>query len=88
MYKDFPERCFYHVEKFDLYGYLSWKVKCPKILGNEIFISEIATIAVERYLPGNHLLIWNCWVTFLNAKNCKNIRAETQETIFPWFRIF
>ena len=51
MCKDCPERCFYHLEEFDLFGYLGWKLKCPKILGNEIFISEIASWSLPSKEP-------------------------------------
>ena len=44
MFKDCLKRCFYHLEEFDLFGYLSSNLKCsPKILENNIFISEIAS---------------------------------------------
>lgn len=37
---------FYHLKEFDLFGYLNWKLKSPKILGNDIFI-------LERYVITN-----------------------------------
>ena len=33
MFKDCLKSCFYQLEKFDLFGFLSRKLKCPKILG-------------------------------------------------------
>ena len=51
MYKDCLKRYFYHLEEFDLFGYFSWKLKCPKILGNDILILEIAswTLPAENF---------------------------------------
>ena len=62
MYKDcLKSFFFYHLAEFDPFGYLSWKLKCPKILRNDVFISEIAswTLPPKNFQP-NHLLIGNC----------------------------
>ena len=73
MYKDCLKRYFYHPGEFDLFGYLSWELKCPEIIGNDIFISEIASWTLpSNFFQPNHFLIRNCWVTFLSAKNWKN----------------
>ena len=58
MYKDCLKRYFYHQEEFDLFGNL----RCMReILGNDIFISEIAswTLPSKNFQP-NHFLIRNC----------------------------
>ena len=42
---------FYHLEEFDLFGYLNWKLKSPKILGNYIFFLERYVIT-KTTIPG------------------------------------
>ena len=60
--------------EFDLFGYLSWKWKCPKILGNEIFISEIDSRTLPSREPFAH--------SKLLGKNCKNIPSENVKNYF------
>ena len=43
MYKDCLKRCFYHLKDFDLFGNRSCKLKYRTILGNDVFISDIAS---------------------------------------------
>ena len=57
-----------------------------KILGNDIFISEIASWKLpSKNLQVNHLLIRNCRMTFLKAKNCRPISSEILRDCFPLF---
>ena len=60
MFKDCLKSCFNQLEKFDLFGFLSKKLKCPKILGNELLISEFASLTLPSknfsanfFLPKN-----------------------------------
>ena len=57
-----------------------------KILENDIFISEIASWKLpSKNLQANHLLIRNCRMTFLNAKNCRPISSEILRDCFSLF---
>ena len=63
MYNDCLKRSFYHLEKFDLFEYLSWKLKYLKIY-RMIFSSWTLP---SKNLQTNHLLFetsrWPFWVT-------------------------
>ena len=43
MFKDCLKRCFHQLEKFNLFGFPTKELNCPKNLGNEIFLSKIAS---------------------------------------------
>ena len=66
---------FYHLEEFDLFGYLNWKLKSPKTLGNDIFI-------LERYLITNFYYGADILFARLLGQKLKGAMAKS------WIRYF
>ena len=90
MYKDCLTRCFYNLEEFDLFGYLSWNLKPPKILGKDAFISEIAswTLPSNTELPTEPFAYSKLLGDFLSAKNCKHVLKNVPfENVWYFFSV-